>query len=208
VIAGHSFGAATVIEALREPNAPYCCGIALDAWMFPVARDDNTRPNTIPKPTPAPILAINSQVFTRWSVNYTSLREHLVRWQQQRQQQCPPEEHHRQRFYLLTVRGTGHQNQSDFPVLYRTLFRYIGKLGGRCDPELALTLNTRACLEFLRRTLPTPGSDEHIVDSLCLTQDDSILHADPNVRPAEILFHHLDGQASAEELEFIGNGSS
>ncbi|RKP09017.1 platelet-activating factor acetylhydrolase, isoform II-domain-containing protein [Thamnocephalis sphaerospora] len=199
VMAGHSFGAATAIEALHETDAPYRCGIALDTWMFPIAkRNDDDNVNAVTKPTPAPILAINSHRFTRWPQNYVPQRENMARWHQQQQEQCGKDANS----YLLTVRHTVHHSQSDFPVLFQGIFKLFSVLGGRCDPTLALRLNTRACLEFLRRTLPPAAADAG-VDALCLQADTAVMSEDASVRPVALLMHRLDGPPDAEEREFV-----
>uniref|UniRef100_A0A4W2H6Q8 1-alkyl-2-acetylglycerophosphocholine esterase n=1 Tax=Bos indicus x Bos taurus TaxID=30522 RepID=A0A4W2H6Q8_BOBOX len=54
-IIGHSFGGATVIQTLSEDQR-FRCGIALDAWMFPVGDEVYSR-------IPQPLFFINSERF-------------------------------------------------------------------------------------------------------------------------------------------------
>nr|XP_039323533.1 platelet-activating factor acetylhydrolase isoform X2 [Saimiri boliviensis boliviensis] len=54
-VIGHSFGGATVIQTLSEDQR-FRCGIALDAWMFPLGEEVYSR-------IPQPLFFINSEYF-------------------------------------------------------------------------------------------------------------------------------------------------
>ncbi|KAI8867631.1 hypothetical protein GQ42DRAFT_53376 [Ramicandelaber brevisporus] len=82
---------------------------------------------------------------------------------------------------LVTVIGTGHQNPSDFPLLFKHLFRKSKSLGGPIDPRRAISLINRSVLEFLRNTLPGELTED-------VPEDDEIFSVDVAVRPAELLF--------------------
>jgi platelet-activating factor acetylhydrolase len=205
VMAGHSFGAATTIEALREPDMPYKCGVILDAWMFAVSKEV--------KPIPPPIVAINSQAFTRWNENYSVLRDHMMHWHdKQRENNATKhrdDNHHHHTLergiygpsWLFTIRDSGHQNQSDFPILFQRLMRHVPNFGGKCDPIEALEVNNRVCLEFLRRIL----LDQDLpIEPLHIPVDDHIFTDDLSQHPHLLLLHRLDSVVSQDEKDMLG----
>jgi platelet-activating factor acetylhydrolase len=59
VIAGHSFGAASAIEAITSnPHTPFKRAVLLDPWVDPL---------DLKKTTEIPTLIVNSQAFSDWS---------------------------------------------------------------------------------------------------------------------------------------------
>ncbi|KAI9593519.1 platelet-activating factor acetylhydrolase [Syncephalis fuscata] len=204
VMAGHSFGAATTIEALREPGTPYCCGIALDAWMLAVSKDTDAtenNANNIHKPTPPPILAINSQAFTIWNENFKPLREQMILWNGKQQEQTTDNARTIRSgqygpSWLFTVRESGHQNQSDFPVILNHVLQYVPFFKEKCDPVKALALNNQVCLEFVRHALPPSAQ---LVDPLRISISKSVLSSDTAALPEGLLQHRLDGTMNDSE---------
>lgn len=126
---GHSFGGATVIEALCK-EVKFKCGIALDAWMFPL--DDEIFPRV-----KQPIFFINSEKF-QWAGNISRMRK-LDSAVIQRK--------------MITIRGTVHQSFPDFTFLTGNWIGKLMKLKGEIDPELAIDLSNKATLAFLQRHL-------------------------------------------------------
>ncbi|TMS11984.1 platelet-activating factor acetylhydrolase isoform X1 [Larimichthys crocea] len=126
---GHSFGGATVIEALCK-EVKFKCGIALDAWMTPL--DDELYHRV-----KQPIFFINSEKF-QWAGNISRMRK-LDSAVIQRK--------------MITIRGTVHQSFPDFTFLTGNWIGKLMKLKGELDPELAIDLSNKATLAFLQRHL-------------------------------------------------------
>ncbi|TKS75857.1 Platelet-activating factor acetylhydrolase [Collichthys lucidus] len=126
---GHSFGGATVIEALCK-EVKFKCGIALDAWMTPL--DDELFHRV-----KQPIFFINSEKF-QWAGNISRMRK-LDSAVIQRK--------------MITIRGTVHQSFPDFTFLTGNWIGKLMKLKGEIDPELAIDLSNKATLAFLQRHL-------------------------------------------------------
>ena len=139
---GHSFGAATVVEMLRSHERfPYFeQGIIYDIWGA------GTRPPSEEDPdhrVQVPLLAINSEAFTYWPVNFEKV-DALVKEAQAGPIKAPA--------WLMTVRGTVHISQSDFVILYPNLCSLF--LKAVASPRRALDININASLEFLKQVMP------------------------------------------------------
>lgn len=128
-VMGHSFGGATAIEALCK-EVKFKCGIALDAWMFPL--DEEIFPRV-----KQPIFFINSERF-QWAGNISRMKK-LESAVIQRK--------------MITIRGTVHQSFPDFTFLTGNWIGKLMKLKGEIDPELAIDLSNKASLAFLQRHL-------------------------------------------------------
>jgi platelet-activating factor acetylhydrolase len=90
-----------------------------------------------------PLLAINSEAFTYWPVNFEKV-DALVKEAQDGPVQAPA--------WLMTVRGTVHISQSDFVLLYPNLSSLF--LKAVASPRRALDINLNASLEFLNQVMP------------------------------------------------------
>ncbi|KAM0722897.1 hypothetical protein Q7P37_001095 [Cladosporium fusiforme] len=139
---GHSFGAATVVEMLRSRDRLkyYSQGIIYDIWgggTLPPSEDDTYHRIR------APILAINSEAFTYWPENFHKV-DAMVKEAQATPEPVPA--------WLLTVRGTVHISQSDFPLLYPRVCSLF--LKAVASPHRALDINVNASLEFLSQVMP------------------------------------------------------
>lgn len=139
---GHSFGAATVVEMLRKRDRlPYYTqGIIYDLWgggtRSPSEDDTFHRIR-------APVLAINSEAFTYWPSNFEKV-DLMMQEAQSTPLPVPA--------WLMTVRGTVHISQSDFPLLYpRTCSLFLKAVA---SPRRALDINANASLEFLSLVMP------------------------------------------------------
>ncbi|XP_030261651.1 platelet-activating factor acetylhydrolase isoform X2 [Sparus aurata] len=126
---GHSFGGATVVEALCK-EVKFKCGVALDAWMFPLDDEIFAR-------VKQPIFFINSEKF-QWAGNISRMKK-LDSASIQRK--------------MITIRGTVHQSFPDFTFLTGNWIGKLMKLKGEIDPEIAIDLSNKATLAFLQRHL-------------------------------------------------------
>ena len=154
---GHSFGAATTINVLRNSTtfSWITQGIIYDIWAAGIRIPPEG--NATNQQLKVPLLAINSEAFTYWQKNYDAVKDLIdeatsndaLAW-------------------LMTVRGTVHLNQSDVSILYPTICELLLKM--TANPQRALDLNINASLEFLRLVLPTQLAD--IVRSM---QDEKLL---------------------------------
>jgi len=160
---GHSFGAATVVDMLRDTERfPYYAqGIIYDIWGAGTRPPSEERPDHRIK---VPLLAINSEAFTYWPTNFEKVDE-LVNEAQAGPNEAPA--------WLMTVRGTVHvsqvylsaylhsdngdntdtSSQSDFPLLYPNLCSLF--LKAVASPRRALDINVNATLEFLSLVMPS-----------------------------------------------------
>lgn len=147
---GHSFGGATVIEALCK-EVKFKCGVALDAWMFPL--DDELFPRV-----KQPIFFINSDKF-QWAGNISRMKK-LESAVIQRK--------------MITIRGTVHQSFPDFTFLTGNWIGKLMKLKGELDPEIAIDLSNKATLAFLQRHLGLQKNFNQW-DPLIDGQDDNLI---------------------------------
>ncbi|KAM3849323.1 platelet-activating factor acetylhydrolase-like [Diretmus argenteus] len=106
------------------------CGIALDAWMFPL--DDEIYPRV-----KQPIFFINSEKF-QWAGNISRMRKLDSALIQRK---------------MITIRGTVHQSFPDFTFLTGNWIGKLMKLKGEIDPQLAMDLSNKATLAYLQRHL-------------------------------------------------------
>lgn len=158
---GHSFGAATVIDMLRDTERfPYYTqGVIYDIWGAGTRPPSEERPDHRVK---VPLLAINSEAFTYWPTNFEKVDE-LVQEAEAGPREAPA--------WLMTVRGTVHvsqvcpstrlpsnnpstdkRSQSDFPLLYPHLCSLF--LKAVANPRRALDINVNATLEFFTQVMP------------------------------------------------------
>jgi platelet-activating factor acetylhydrolase len=154
---GHSFGAATVVDMLRNRKRfPYFTqGIIYDIWGA------GTRPPSDDQPEhriQVPLLAVNSEAFTYWPVNFEKV-DSLVKEAQAGPVRAPA--------WLMTVRGTIHISQSDFVLLYPNLCSLF--LKAVASPRRALDINVNASLEFFKQIMPAGEignfEDENLLES-------------------------------------------
>jgi dienelactone hydrolase len=139
--AGHSFGGATAVAWAFDDARVHAC-VNLDGWQLPLP------PQVVERGLAAtPLLLIESEAFRHMPENYDSmLKMHRA------------SRHSR----FFTLRGSGHQNFSDFPVLSPMATRAI-KAAGRLDPDRAIRIINRYTRAFFRGALEWParqGSDD------------------------------------------------
>ncbi|KIW69961.1 hypothetical protein PV04_02273 [Phialophora macrospora] len=136
---GHSFGATTTIEVLRQKHrfSYVTQGILYDVWGMPIRPTAEERDSRIR----VPLLGINSEAFMYWNDNFEVAKNVTTE---------ALETGHPA--WLMTVRGTVHISQSDFCILYPHLASWLMKT--TIDPVRAIDLNIDASLEFLSRVMP------------------------------------------------------
>uniref|UniRef100_A0A667XTM0 Platelet-activating factor acetylhydrolase n=1 Tax=Myripristis murdjan TaxID=586833 RepID=A0A667XTM0_9TELE len=149
-VIGHSFGGATVIEALCK-EVKFKCGVALDAWMFPI--DEEIFPRV-----KQPIFFINSEKF-QWAGNISRMKKLESALIQRK---------------MITIRGTVHQSFPDFTFLTGNWIGKLMKLKGDIDPEIAMDLSNKATLAFLQRHLGLE-KDFNQWDPLIDGKDDNLI---------------------------------
>ncbi|XP_024621861.1 platelet-activating factor acetylhydrolase isoform X2 [Neophocaena asiaeorientalis asiaeorientalis] len=149
-IIGHSFGGATVIQSLSEDQR-FRCGVALDAWMFPVSDEVYSR-------IPQPLFFINSERF-----QYPS---NIIKMQK-----CYLPDRERK---MITIRGSVHQNFADFTFATGKIIGYIFTLKGEIDSNVAMGLSNKASLAFLQKHLGLQ-KDFDQWDSLIEGEDDNLI---------------------------------
>ncbi|XP_028577672.2 platelet-activating factor acetylhydrolase isoform X3 [Podarcis muralis] len=128
-VMGHSFGAATTIEALSK-NVQFKCGIALDAWMLPLCEEVYPRVRQ-------PLLFINSEKF-QWALNILEIKKLNYKDRERK---------------MITIKGTVHQSFPDFTFLTGNIVGKIFGLKGQLNPNTAIDVSNKASLAFLQKHL-------------------------------------------------------
>lgn len=149
-VMGHSFGGATVLQTLSEDQR-FRCGIALDAWMFPVGDEVYSR-------IPQPLFFINSEHF-QYPSNILRMKK------------CYSPGRERK---MITIRGSVHQNFVDFTFATGKIMGCLFTLKGEIDSNVALGLSNRASLAFLQKYLGLQ-KDFNQWDALIEGKDDSLI---------------------------------
>uniref|UniRef100_A0A8C5MC20 Platelet-activating factor acetylhydrolase n=1 Tax=Leptobrachium leishanense TaxID=445787 RepID=A0A8C5MC20_9ANUR len=126
---GHSFGAATAIKALGR-DSRFKCGIALDAWMFPLREEVFTAIHQ-------PVLFVNSEKF-QWVENVLLMKKMDSTAVERK---------------MITIKGAVHQSFPDFTFLTGKLVGKMFKLKGDVDPFVGMDIIINVTLAFLQRHL-------------------------------------------------------
>jgi platelet-activating factor acetylhydrolase len=141
IVSGHSFGAATILTFLQRfergdyktllpPTVRIPCGILLDTWMYAVSLSE--------QPLKTPLLSVVSDQFRKWQENFDAHQQLL----------STPRHPHS----LLTIRGSNHIDQSDFPVLLPSFLRRSKYyFGGDLDPEHSNNLSLLLSGVFIKK---------------------------------------------------------
>ncbi|KAF1851506.1 uncharacterized protein K460DRAFT_373502 [Cucurbitaria berberidis CBS 394.84] len=155
-MAGHSFGAATVVEVLRHTDrfTNVQAGIIYDIWGAPIKPPADDPKHRIH----LPLLGISSEAFMYWEKNWDAVMSLMNEASE-----------HGAPAYLLTVRGSVHISQSDFSILYRHITSFFMK--ATVHPQRAIDLNVSTSLEFLRLVTPLTGGGRAIIDR-CMTNEE------------------------------------
>ncbi|KAL3688577.1 hypothetical protein R1sor_014886 [Riccia sorocarpa] len=144
VIAGHSFGGATAVVAAGLDNRFKCC-VGMDVWWEPTEKVSFEK--TAGR---MPMLFVNTEKF-----DWKALREARMVFLNGREAAGTEEEPLLTDVY--TIKGTVHQDQSDFPLIFKSTAKKLG-FNGDLAPETAKNINSRLCLEFLQKNLLPPGT--------------------------------------------------
>ncbi|CAK9191998.1 unnamed protein product [Sphagnum troendelagicum] len=156
-IRGHSFGGSTAIVVCGLDKRLKCC-VAEDTWWQPIEQVHYER-----LAGKVPILFLNNEQF-EWE-ELRRLRNVFLKARAEAESDGQPLV-----TQLITVKGTRHMDQCDFPVLYPRTFR-AAKLSGEVNTRIAKDVNSRACLEFLHRNLLPPGT--HFPHAVHVVKEDS-----------------------------------
>lgn len=142
-VCGHSFGGATSIVASGIDKRIKCC-LAMDVWWEPIDKMEFEK-----LAGKVPVLLLNTENF-----DWKALREARSTFLKARRDATlngrPLVTS------LKTIKGTSHQDQSDFTMLFPTIMKKLG-VAGKMDPFLTKDINSRACLDFLHKHLLPPG---------------------------------------------------
>ncbi|KAM8777462.1 LOW QUALITY PROTEIN: platelet-activating factor acetylhydrolase [Rhynchonycteris naso] len=164
-VIGHSFGGATVIQALNDDRR-FRCGIALDAWMLPL--DDDVYSNFS-----QPLFFINSEHF-QYPDNIIKMKKCYLPGKERK---------------MITIRGSVHLNFADFTFTAHKISEYILTLKGEIDSNVVIGLSNKASLAFLQKHLGlqkdfdkwdclVEGEDDHLIPgtNIVTTHQDVTLH--------------------------------
>lgn len=101
VMAGHSFGGATTCLALARDER-FACGVALDAWLFPLRDEDMSAADR------APLMFISTESF----LSLENVRK-MAEFRRGKSKDSASERK------FLYIKGSVHQNHLDAPFIFR-----------------------------------------------------------------------------------------
>ncbi|XP_031202681.1 platelet-activating factor acetylhydrolase [Mastomys coucha] len=128
-VMGHSFGGATVIQALSEDQR-FRCGVSLDPWMYPVSEELYSR-------VPQPLFFINSAKFQTLK-DITKMKNFYQ-----------PDKERK----MITIKGSVHQNFDDFTFVTSKIVGNKLTLKGEIDSKVAIDLTNKASMAFFQKHL-------------------------------------------------------
>ena len=147
-IMGHSFGGVTTIATLAKDKR-FKCGIALDAWMFPLG--DELYHHTVNQP----LLFVNTETF-HWKKNIQQIKELLNNEIVERK--------------MVTIKGSSHLTQSDLPsVVPAAAWRLLGVNSQSLDIGKVIDINRTIIATFLSKYFDV---GKEFSDSKILTEGD------------------------------------
>ncbi|KAG0575776.1 hypothetical protein KC19_5G030000 [Ceratodon purpureus] len=141
-IHGHSFGAATAIATCCVDKRFKCC-VAEDVWWAPMEEADYER-----VAGNVPVLLLNTEKFD-WKALKDCRNKFLAARARTSGEAAVTE--------LMTMKGTSHMDQSDFPLLFARALKRAG-MAGKLDIHHAKDINSRASLDFFYKNLLPPGT--------------------------------------------------
>ncbi|KAH7296964.1 hypothetical protein KP509_26G046500 [Ceratopteris richardii] len=143
-VSGHSFGGATSIVASGVDKRIKCC-LAMDVWWEPVDKMEIEK-----LAGKVPVLLLNTENF-----DWKALRDARTMFMKARRDAT--QDGRPLVTVLKTIKGTSHQDQSDFTMLFPKIMKRMG-VAGTLDPFVSKDINSRACLDFLHRYFLPPGT--------------------------------------------------
>ncbi|CAK9234888.1 unnamed protein product [Sphagnum troendelagicum] len=150
---GHSFGGATAIATSGVDKRIKCC-LAEDVWWEPLEEVDYSR-----LAGKVPVLLLNTESF-----NWAALRNGRKKFMKGRahaHNEASP-----LITALMTIKGTTHMDQCDFPLLFPNIAKIAG-MTGALQATHSKDINSRACLDFLyKNLLPPETGAPYLVDSV------------------------------------------
>ena len=137
-LAGHSFGSATVVEALRQKNrfSHTKQAIIYDLWGMPLHKIDQLKEH----PLTIPLLCVASEAFMYWPANFDIM-----------QSVCEEVARGDKACWLVTIRGSSHISTSDFGILYPFLSTYLLKTTMGATRIIDLSIDV--AFEFLAQVM-------------------------------------------------------
>ncbi|MCO5586450.1 hypothetical protein L7F22_040390 [Adiantum nelumboides] len=152
-VSGHSFGGATSIVASGIDKRIKCC-LAMDVWWEPIDKMEFEK-----LAGKVPVLLLNTENF-----DWKALRDARGIFMKARRDAT--QDGRPLVTILKTIKGTSHQDQSDFTMLFPKIMKKLG-VAGKLDPFLTKNINSRACLDFLHKHLLPPGmGSPYAVDAM------------------------------------------
>jgi hypothetical protein len=133
ILMGHSMGAASCLVA-GDADTRFKALVCLDTWMYPIHKERLTLKQ--------PVIFINSEKFQS-KANLRKMSELLL-------SQSDKESVARK---VLTIRGSVHHNQTDFPFVFSFWAKMMYGGSSRRNPFTAHDLTTSIALTFLRDNL-------------------------------------------------------
>jgi platelet-activating factor acetylhydrolase len=146
VLAGHSFGAATVYLTAQELPATRCT-ILLDTWSYPISSD------ALGKGVKAPVLSVLSEAFI--DNDFSADTKQLL----------DASESH-ESYYIA---GSIHQSFSDIPWFLPSWMARWAKLSGATDREAVREANHNLSAAFLAKHVPV--ADDELLASPAANAD-------------------------------------
>lgn len=143
-VSGHSFGGATAVVASGIDKRIKCCA-AMDVWWEPIDKMEFEK-----LAGKVPVLLLNTENF-----DWKALRD--ARTMFVRARRDATQDGRALVTELKTIKGTSHQDQSDFTMLFPKIMKKMG-VAGKLDPCLTKCINSRACLDFFHKHLLPPGT--------------------------------------------------
>jgi len=159
ILMGHSFGAATCLDALHKDKR-LKCGVLLDLWTVPLGPDLYCKMRN-----ERPLLVIMTECW-KWKKNCDRLKMYT-----NHQKEGSIE--------TVTLKNAGHVDQTDAtPIIPRTLSWVFGKDLGPIDFEHGINVQRKLIMEYCTKFLAMSVSGNSNLSSVNLLSDEYDLHKD------------------------------
>ncbi|KAG0145144.1 hypothetical protein CROQUDRAFT_659090 [Cronartium quercuum f. sp. fusiforme G11] len=175
ILAGHSFGSATILAAKRYPNSPkeWKKLIVLDPWMETLEYWPKTALKlNSEKFINVPLLVINSPGFSLWYSHFNKLFNYL----NSRESQT----------WFFTINGIIHSSFSDLPIIFERLWKLKGQL--KLSSQIGLDIIIKSSIEFIEFNLSSDLEPNEII-----SVNDEIV-VDDEIQLNKVLSEKLPGK--------------